>query len=120
MTTGEGGMIVTSRDDWAALFRSLRNQGRDTMDGWLRHDRLGYNYRMSELNAALGRSQLSRLPALLAARDRVSGWYRDRLGDIAGLQLPAVVPQTTRMSWFTYVIRLAAHVDRDAVMAHLA
>ena len=61
MTTGEGGMIVTNRDDWAARFRSLRNQGRDRMDAWLRHDRLGYNYRMDELSAVLGVTQLSRI-----------------------------------------------------------
>ena len=120
MTTGEGGMIVTNRDDWAALFRSLRNQGRDTMDAWLRHDRLGYNYRMSELAAALGVAQLSRLPELLTARERVAEWYRTRLCHVPAIETPRIVPATTRMSWFAYVIRLAPSVDRARVMHQLA
>jgi perosamine synthetase len=119
MTTGEGGMIVTNRDEWAARFRSLRNQGRDSMDGWLRHDRLGYNYRMSELGAALGVAQLSRFDALLASRDRVARWYFDRLAGVPGLELPWIGPGTTRMSWFTFVVRLAGGVDREQVMQRL-
>lgn len=120
MTTGEGGMIVTDRDDWASLFRSLRNQGRDHMDSWLRHDRLGYNYRLNELSAALGTAQLSRLGELLAARDRVAGWYFDRLNGIPGLKVPSVVTSTTRMSWFAYVARLEPNIDREKVMRDLA
>src|SRR5437667_7469580 len=77
MTTGEGGMIVTHDPAWDALFRSLRNQGRDVFDGWLTHSRLGYNYRLDELSAALGVSQVERLDELLHRRDRVDGWVAD-------------------------------------------
>ena len=75
ITTGEGGMLVTDRDDYAALFRSLRNQGRGAMNGWLDHERLGYNYRLDELSAALGVTQCARLDTLLAGRDRVAARY---------------------------------------------
>ena len=119
MTTGEGGMIVTDRDDWDALFRSLRNQGRDVFDAWLHHSRLGYNYRMDEMSAALGLAQLNRIEELLAKRERVARWYNERLKDIGGVQIPYVAPTTTRMSWFVYVIRLASEIDRNAVMAAL-
>ena len=120
VTTGEGGMIVTNNDDWAAQFRSLRNQGRDTMDAWLRHDRLGYNYRMSELSAALGVAQLARFDELIEARDRVARSYSERLARVPWLRVPAVVPSTTRMSWFAYVVRLASGMDREHVMSSLA
>jgi dTDP-4-amino-4,6-dideoxygalactose transaminase len=120
LTTGEGGMIVTNRDDWAARFRSLRNQGRDEMDAWLQHDRLGYNYRMSELSAALGVAQLSRFDTLLASRDRVARWYVDRLAGVPGIELPSIAPGTTRMSWFAFVIRLADGLNRERVMERLA
>jgi dTDP-4-amino-4,6-dideoxygalactose transaminase len=119
MTTGEGGMLVTDRDDWAALFRSLRNQGRDTSDGWLNHSRLGYNYRLDEMSAALGLAQLNRIKELLAKRDRVARQYNERLKDVEGVQIPYIAPTTTRMSWFVYVIRLALELDRNRVMAEL-
>lgn len=119
MTTGEGGMLVTNRADWDALFRSLRNQGRDVFDAWLNHSRLGYNYRLDELSAALGVIQIGRIEELLAKRDRVAQWYNQRLTEIAGLRIPFVASTTTRMSWFVYVIRLAPEFDRDAVMAAL-
>ncbi len=119
MTTGEGGMIVTDREDWAALFRSLRNQGRDVFDAWLNHSRLGYNYRMDEMSAALGLAQLGRLEALLMQRERVAGWYNDRLAEIEGVQAPYVAPTTGRVSWFVYVVRIAPEIGRDWVMAQL-
>ena len=119
MTTGEGGMIVTDRDDWDALFRSLRNQGRDVHDAWLNHSRLGYNYRMDEMSAALGLAQLGRIEELLAKRERVAQWYTQRLKDVESVQVPYIAPTTTRMSWFVYVIHLAPEVDRNAVMAAL-
>ena len=120
MTTGEGGIIVTNREDWDVLFRSLRNQGRDVFDAWLNHSRLGYNYRMDEMSAALGLAQLERIEELLAKRERVARWYTERLARVDGVQTPYVAPSTTRMSWFVYVIRLALHIDRQAVMAALA
>jgi dTDP-4-amino-4,6-dideoxygalactose transaminase len=119
MTTGEGGVIVTDRDDWDALFRSLRNQGRDIFDAWLNHSRLGYNYRLDELSAALGLAQLERIEELLAKRERVARWYNERLKDMRGVQIPYIAPSTTRMSWFIYVIRLAPEIHRNAVMAAL-
>ncbi len=120
MTTGEGGIIVTDREDWDALFRSLRNQGRDVFDAWLNHSRLGYNYRLDEMSAALGLAQLGRIEELLAKREKVARWYSERLAGIEGVQTPRIAPSTTRMSWFVYVIRLAAGIDRQAVMAALA
>lgn len=120
MTTGEGGMLVTDNEEWASLFRSLRNQGRAGSGTWLRHIRLGYNYRMDELSAALGLAQLERIEELLAKRERVVGWYNERLRGIEGVEIPYISPLTTRVSWFVYVIRLAPDIDRDAVMASLA
>ncbi len=119
MTTGEGGMLVTDRLDWNALFRSLRNQGRDVFDAWLTHRRLGYNYRLDELSAALGLAQLSRIEELLARRQRVAEWYNEQLADVEGIEIPVLSPTTTRMSWFVYVVRLEAGADRKAVMAAL-
>ena len=119
MTTGEGGMIVTDDPGWDALFRSLRNQGRDVFDGWLAHSRLGYNYRLDELSAALGAVQAARLDELLAKRERVAGWYAARLAGLEGVERPAPAPWTTRMSWFVYVVRLAPRHDRDRVIREL-
>ncbi len=120
ITTGEGGMIVTREGAWDALFRSLRNQGRDVFDGWLAHTRLGYNYRLDELSAALGVAQVERLDEILARRARVAAWYDARLAGVDELTRPVVAPWTTRMSWFVYVVRLAAALDRDRVIAALA
>ena len=119
MTAGEGGAIVTGHDEWEGLLRSLRNQGRDVFDAWLCHARLGYNYRLDEMSAALGLTQLSRLEELLARRERVAGWYNVRLRGVEGVELPHIAPTTTRMSWFVYVIRLTAGIDRRAVMQAL-
>ncbi len=120
MTTGEGGMMVTDDAEWASLFRSLRNQGRDEDGTWLRHVRLGYNYRLDELSAALGLAQLHRLDALIEKRERVAQLYNQRLVGLEGVEIPYIAPQTTRMSWFVYVVRLAADIDRDAIIDDLA
>ena len=120
ITTGEGGMIVTHDPAWDALFRSLRNQGRDVFDGWLTHSRLGYNYRLDELSAALGVVQVERLDELLCRRERVAGWYAERLQRLEGIVLPTVASWTTRMSWFVYVIRLEVAAERDRVIRELA
>jgi dTDP-4-amino-4,6-dideoxygalactose transaminase len=124
MTTGEGGMIVTNDDEWANLFRSLRNQGRDVFDAWLNHSRLGYNYRLDELSAALGVAQIKRIDELLAKRALVAGWYNERLrgGNLPGeelIEIPHIVATTTRMSWFVYVVRIKPPAQRDEVMRHL-
>ncbi len=119
MTTGEGGMVVTDDDRIAEIARSLRNQGRGQMGQWLEHERLGYNYRMDEMSAALGRSQLRRLDTFLAQRDEVAQMYNRRLAEVAQVQPPVVKPDIG-MSWFVYVIRLADGINRDAVMKQLA
>jgi dTDP-4-amino-4,6-dideoxygalactose transaminase len=119
ITTGEGAMIVTDDDAAADLMRALRNQGRSPGDTWLQHTHLGYNYRMDELSAALGRVQMSRLDELLEKRARVAAWYDARLAEIPGVERPQVVKSTSRMSWFVYVIRFAPQIDRDAVAARL-
>ncbi len=121
MTTGEGGMIVTDREDLAALCRSMRNQGRDEGAGWLQHARLGYNYRLSDLNCALGLAQLQRLPEMLAARRQVAAWYAEELADLPQVVIP-VEREGEEISWFVYVIRLAegyTRSDRDEVLAYL-
>lgn len=120
MTTGEGGMIVTSDDDWANLFRSLRNQGRDVFDAWLNHTRLGYNYRLDEMSAALGQVQIERIEELLAKREQVAGWYNERLAGVELIERPFIADTTTRMSWFVYVVRIQRPANRDEVMRRLA
>ncbi len=120
MTTGEGGMVVTDDPDLARVLRSLRNQGRDDAGTWMNHVRLGYNYRLDEMSSALGRSQLKRLDAILGQRAQVAAWYAERLSCVSGVDLPYVAPETTRMSWFVYVIRLAPGIDRSKVMERLA
>jgi dTDP-4-amino-4,6-dideoxygalactose transaminase len=120
MTTGEGGVIVTDDEAWDALYRSLRNQGRDVFDAWLNHTRLGYNYRLDEMSAALGLAQIGRLDELLARREQVAGWYDERLEGLEWVEGPQIVPTTTRMSWFVYVVRLRPPADRDGVMRLLA
>ena len=125
-------MIVTDDDQLAARCRSLRNQGRsveahngsDAASGsWLAHERLGYNYRLSEINAALGVSQMHRLDEMLAARRRVAGEYIRRLMDWDDLVLPTNEPDTeATMSWFVFVVRLSAEygrTERDRIITGL-
>jgi perosamine synthetase len=121
MTTGEGGMILTDRDDVAALCRSMRNQGRDEGQGWLEHARLGFNYRLSDIHCALGLAQLSRIEELLAKRAAVANLYRERLGHLDAILLP-MAPCQGRLSWFVYVVRLAdrfTREDRDRILLGL-
>ena len=119
MTTGEGGMIVTDDSGAAQYMRALRNQGRAPGDTWLQHTFLGYNYRLDEMSAALGVAQLKRIEELLQKRQRVADWYADRLGRIPGVEAPFTAPQTTRASWFVYVIRFDPHLDRDVIATRL-
>jgi perosamine synthetase len=119
MTTGEGGVIVTNDDEAAEFMRAMRNQGRAPGDTWLEHTHLGYNYRITEMSAALGRAQLNRLDELLAKRDQVAAWYGEHLANVPEVELPAIVPSTTRMSWFVYVIRVAPQIDREKLSALL-
>jgi perosamine synthetase len=129
LTTGEGGAIVATSAEEARRLRSERNQGRAPDMGWLDHECLGFNYRISELQAALGVAQLERLDQLLAERDRVAELYRERLGGLGGapagagdrdgLVLPCADRGEGRRSWFVYVVRLPAEADRDAVIGDL-
>ena len=119
ITTGEGGVVVTNDDKGAEMMRALRNQGRAPGDTWLQHTHLGYNYRLDEMSAALGVIQMSRIEELLQKRDRVAGWYTDRLSEIPGVQVPAIEPFTTRMSWFVYVVRFDPKINRDALAKRL-
>jgi perosamine synthetase len=120
ITTGEGGMIVTDDDAFAAVCRSLRNQGRDGMQ-WLAHQRLGYNYRLPEINAAMGVVQCQRLEEILDARRRVARLYMERLMTNRFLILPTIADDT-HVSWFVFVVRLNDLFeagDRDVVMQEL-
>src|SRR4051812_37124103 len=104
ITTGEGGMIVTDDDRFAAECRALRNQGREGM-GWLAHQRLGYNYRLNEIAAAMGVAQCERLAEILESRRRVAHLYIERLMTNRYLILPTVMDDL-QMSWFVFVVRL--------------
>ncbi len=106
ITTGEGGMILTDNDAIADMCVSLRNQGRGKGGGWLAHERLGYNYRLSDINCALGIVQLSRIDEFVAKRRRVADMYLRRLAGDNRLIVPRE-PADSVMSWFVYVIRLA-------------
>ena len=117
ITMGEGGVIVTDDGELAAYARSVRNQGRGS-GSWLEHARLGYNYRLDEMSAALGCSQLGRIEDILARRAQVAARYDARLQETEGLRTPVVRPDV-RMSWFVYVITLDAGVDRAPVIAGL-
>ena len=120
ITTGEGGAVVTDDADLAEACRSMANQGRGD-GGWFQHVRLGYNYRMDEMSAALGLSQLRRLEDLIAARARVASWYEEALSSIREIEVPRVKPNV-RMSWFVYVVRLADRfslADRDRILGTL-
>jgi perosamine synthetase len=111
ITTGEGGMILTDDDRLADLCVSLRNQGRGKASGWLNHERLGYNFRLSEINCALGIVQLSRIDEIKAKRRQVAAWYQEMLADDDRLIVP-VEPDKCGISWFVFVVRLA---DRDTL-----
>ncbi len=120
MTTGEGGMVLTDDDDIAREVSSLRSQGRSDDRSWLRHQRIGYNYRLDELSAAVGLAQFRRLDELLQKREAVAAMYTERLRGIHGIApLPPPRPGMN-MSWFIYVIRVEDGIGRDALAADLA
>ena len=122
ITTGEGGMVVTRNPELANRIRALRNQGRHDSTDWLQHAELGYNYRLSEINCALGLAQLQRIEEILQQRERVALQYQQALANIGGLILPATDIPGTRISWFVYVVRLDASFtedDRDSIVTAL-
>ncbi len=120
ITTGEGGIIVTDDDRFAETCRALRNQGREGM-AWLAHQRLGYNYRLSEINAAIGSVQCDRLEEILDNRRRVAHLYMQRLIDNRYLIVPTI-GDNDHMSWFVFVVRLNdlfGPADRDEIIKGL-
>jgi perosamine synthetase len=119
ITTGEGGVIVTNDDAVADLCRSFRSQGRAITGFWLHHERLGYNYRLSELHAALGAAQMERVDEIIYKRNKVANAYSSRLKDLDGLQIPYIDPGVSKMSWFVYVIKLDPKIDRDKLMQYM-
>ena len=119
MTTGEGGAVTTHSEDEHELLVSLRNQGRLETSSWLQHGRLGYNYRLDDISAALGIGQLEKFDRILAARREVAARYGELLRDV-DVEPPLADDEDHTRSWFVYVVKLPREVDRDGVMARLA
>jgi perosamine synthetase len=122
ITTGEGGAVVTNDPRLAARVRALRNQGRSETDDWFQHSELGYNYRISEMNCALGIGQLNRIEAILARREEIAREYDEKLRDCNNLRLPPTTVERRRISWFVYVVRLAEHfsqMQRDWILKEM-
>jgi perosamine synthetase len=119
LTTGEGGMVTTHSEDEWRLVRSLRNQGRADSGGWLEHARLGFNYRIDDVRAAIGLGQLEKLEEILDARAQVAGRYTELLASIDGLELPCPDDAEHERSWFVYVVALPSGADREAVIEAL-
>jgi len=120
MTTGEGGMLTLGTTEMKERVDSERNQGRAPDMGWLDHDRLGFNYRLTDVAAALGLVQLGRLDGMLAARARVAGWYREALAGFEDLQLPCPDEGGDRRGWFVFVVQVPHGADRDETVRALA
>jgi perosamine synthetase len=120
VTTGEGGAVTTHSEETWRLLKSLRNQGRADGGGWLDHARLGFNYRIDDIRAAIGLGQLEKLDRILAARAEVASRYGELLADVDGLGLPCPDDVEHERSWFVYVVELPEGADREAVIASLA
>jgi perosamine synthetase len=112
ITTGEGGMILTDDDELADMCASLRNQGRGTAGGWLSHERLGYNYRLSDINCALGIAQLARIDEIRTKRKQVAKWYQETLAGDDRFIVPTE-PAGCDINWFVFVVRLADRFTRQ-------
>jgi len=119
LTTGEGGAVVTGSREELELLVSLRNQGRLETSSWLQHGRLGFNYRLDDISAALGIGQLEKLDRILAGRSAVAGRYAELLSGL-DLEVPLADDADHERSWFVYVVKLARGIDRDAVIHRLA
>jgi perosamine synthetase len=120
LTTGEGGMVTLADAALKQRIDSERNQGRAPDMGWLDHDRLGFNYRLSDIACAIGIAQLERLQGMLAERARVAQLYREQLAGIEGLQLPCPDADGDVRGWFVFVVQLPRGSDRDATVRALA
>ena len=119
LTTGEGGIVTTADAAVKAQVDSERNQGRAPDMGWLDHDRLGFNYRLSDVACALGLAQLRRLDDMLAGRARAAALYREALAGIEGLELPCEDFAGDRRGWFVFVVQLPRGTDRDVTIRAL-
>jgi perosamine synthetase len=119
LTTGEGGIVTTPDRGIKERIDSERNQGRAPDLDWLDHDRLGFNYRLSDIACALGLAQLERLETLLAGRARVASWYREALAGIDGLELPCPDQGLARRGWFVFVVQIPQGVDRNGAVRAL-
>jgi perosamine synthetase len=119
MTTGEGGIVVTDSEEQWRLVKSLSNQGRGDDGPWLEHVRLGYNYRLDDLSAALGVAQLEKLARILELRSQVAERYRSLLAGLDGVELAAADDAEHHRSWFVFVVRLAPGIDRERVIDQL-
>jgi perosamine synthetase len=119
MTTGEGGIVVTDSEEQWRLLKSLSNQGRGDDGPWLEHVRLGYNYRLDDLSAALGIAQLEKLDRILELRSQVAERYRSLLAGVDGVELAAEDDAEHRRSWFVFVVRMAEGIDRERVIDYL-
>ncbi len=120
ITTGEGGMVTVGNEAIKQRIDSERNQGRAPDMAWLDHDRLGFNFRLSDVACALGLAQLDRLDAMLAARQRVAKLYYEGLHGVDGLKLPCEDRGQERRGWFVFVVQLPEAFDRDAIIRTLA
>jgi perosamine synthetase len=120
LTTGEGGMVVLGDAAMKERIDSERNQGRAPDMGWLDHDRLGFNYRLTDIASAIGLVQLQRLDGMLADRARVAAWYREALAGVEGLTLPCSDAGGNVRGWFVFVVQLPHRADRDATVRALA
>ncbi|NLK22321.1 MAG: DegT/DnrJ/EryC1/StrS family aminotransferase [Epulopiscium sp.] len=115
ITTAEGGVIVTNNDETAELCRSMRSQGRAITGLWLYHERLGYNYRLSEIHSALGIAQMERIDEIIEKRSGVADYYNKRLREIPWVNRPIIDPNVTKMSWFVYVIRVEEDIRNHLI-----
>jgi perosamine synthetase len=120
LTTGEGGMVALGDPDMKARIDSERNQGRAPDMDWLDHDRLGFNYRLSDIACAIGIAQMERLEGMLQVRALAAGYYREALADIEGIELPCEDLDGNRRGWFVFVVQLPRGADRDATVLRLA
>ena len=119
ITTGEGGAVVTNNSEIASKVRKLRNQGRDDSEDWFQHTELGYNYRISDINCALGIEQLKRIDVILDRRESIARQYDEILSCISNLNLPPLALPHRKISWFVYVVRLSSRfneVHRDWIV----
>jgi len=120
IATGEGGVVVTHSEQEWQLLRSLRNQGRTYDSGaWFDDVRLGWNYRWTDIQAALGIAQLEKLDQILELRSAAAARYGELLAGVDGVKTPLADDADHTRSWFVYVVELAPGLDRDALMAEL-